>query len=232
MKRTLTITLAAAAAGVVGLYVFIGGTNEQGTPDPITVNGQTITFTYTDNNTGETLPIYTDASSYTNGLSHAEVYLAVVNNTGKEQDVELLAYFEDTKKRIEAVSVLVEEVRERSIPVTETVCEQVTSTSTGEASDVCSERQIDNRTEEYSELVWQPLGLVARSGSEKSKETGRISGSRKANSAFIAESKSQGFAMKDGEVVYYKVVIQFEPNQSGNFFFEAIGSKGGYGHLN
>lgn len=230
MKRALTITLAAAAAGVVGFYVFIGGTNEQGRPDPVTVNGQTITFAYTDDNTGETLPIYTDASSYTNGLSHAEVYLAVVNNTGKEQDVELLAYFEDTKKRIDSVSVLTEQVLERTVPIMGQVCEPV-STSTG-PTEVCAEREIGTRTEQSTELVWQPLTLVDRSGSEKSKETSRISGERKADATFVAEKKSQGFSMEPGEVVYYKAVIQYQPKQSGNFFFEAIGSKGGYGHLN
>lgn len=225
MKRAITITLSAATAGVIGMYVFIGGTNEKGIPDPITVDGQTIAFTYTDDNTDETLPIYADSSSYTNGFSHAVVYLAVVNNSGKEQDVELLAYFEDTKKRIETVSVLVEEVKEVSVPIVETVCEQVAGTSTG-PMEVCTEKEISRRTEDYSELVWQPLAVVDRPGREKSKDVS------KADSAYIAPRKSQGFAMKDGEVVYYRVIIKFEPNQSGNFFFEAIGSNGGYGHLN
>lgn len=230
-KRLLAISAALALSGVIGLTVFIGGTNEKGLPDPVLG----ISFPYTDDNTGETLHIYSSDTSYTNGLSHAEVYLAVVNNSGKKQDVELLAYFEDSKKRVSDVAVLGNVTRVRTVPVIENVCRDVVATTTDQSvSTVCRDEEVSSFEETYEQLEWQPIALVERSINEKNKETLKLvkgSVSRKADSKFITSSKSQGVTQNEGEVVYYKVVIQFEPNNSGNFFFEAIGSEGGYGHL-
>jgi hypothetical protein len=226
-KRLLAIPVALALSGVIGLAVFLGGTDPEGLPNP--VSG--ISFPYTDDNTGETLHIYANDTSYTNGLSHAEVYLAVVNNSGKKQDVELLAYFEDTNKRIESVSILTEQTRTRDIPITGEMCEKITSTTTGKKEDVCIEEQTGVNVEQYKVLAWEPVSVVNRTSAEKTKENSRVLMNRKADSAYISTRKSQGVVQDVGEVVYYKVVIQFEPNNSGNFFFEAIGSQGGYGHL-
>ena len=54
---------------------------------------------------------------------------------------------------------------------------------------------------------------------------------RKNQPEYTGKLKSEAFKIKQGEVLYYKVIINFQPNMAGNFYFEAIGSAGGYGHL-
>lgn len=231
MKTRLISIVGLAVAGIVGFTLYIGQVDENNLPSTIEVDGQVIQFTYTDDNTDEDLPIYTNAAQYSNGLSHAEVYAAVVNNTGKDQDVELLAYFTDTNKKVEDISVLAVATYEQQIPVTENVCEEVLSTTTQKMEQLCTDKVTSVRTEQYTKPVWQPVNLVERTETEKTKETKVIS-HRKANPDFVAQRKSHGFPLKKGEVVYYRVVIQLEPNKTSPFFLEAIGSKGGYGHIN
>lgn len=103
-KATATI---AATIAVVASVLYVGGINpETDAPEPITVDGQTIEFTWTDDNTDEDLEIWTDKQTYTDGLSHADVYVAVVNKSKKKQDVELLPYFADDKRSVKDISVL------------------------------------------------------------------------------------------------------------------------------
>ncbi len=232
MRRTLAIPAALGLLGAIGVSLFIGSTDSEKRPAPITVDGQTIEFPYTNDNSGEDLLIYANAESYTDGLSHAQVYLAVVNNSGKDQDVELMAYFDGTDKRVDDVSALVEVTREEAVPVIENVCTDVTSTTTSQKEKVCADRAVRNDVRQVHDLAWLPLNLLDRTEGEKSKENALVAGKRKADDRFVAGRKSQGFAMKKGEVVYYKLIIQYQPNQTSSFYVEAIGSKGGYGHLN
>lgn len=232
MKNTLlAYALALGLAGVVGITVFIGQSDPKtGAPESV----QGITFPYTDDNTGETLHIYTNADAYTNGLSHAEVYVAVVNQSGVTQDVELLAYFEDTKKRVEDVSVLTTISRFRQVPVIENVCREVVSATTSQKETVCRDEETALRDELYETIEWLKLPLQDRTPQEVQEESAslaKVSAVSKAEAKYTATTKAQGFTLNPGEVVYYKVIIQYEPNLSGSFFFEAIGSEGGYGHL-
>lgn len=229
LKTYVTIT---GAAIVLSVAVYIGQANPKtGIPDPITVNGETITFTYTDDTTGEDLILYTDQAAYTDGLSHAQVYVAVVNNSGKEQLVELQAAFEDSKKRISDVAILTTSTLEREVPIIENLCREVVGTTTRRTETVCADETVATTSEQYSEAAWQPLSLLERSDAEVTKEAQRLSVARKVEVGYAAARKSQGFRVQSGEVVYYKVIIQYEPNISGNFYFEATGSEGGYGHL-
>lgn len=233
MRNTLT-QYAVAVLGIVGLVsatIYLGGVDPKtGVPDPVLG----ISFPYTDDLTGETLHIYTNTDAYSNGLSHAEVYVAVVNQSGVTQDVELLAYFTDTKKRVEDVSVLTTLTRVRQVPVVENICREVTSSTTQETTEVCQDEQTALNDETYETVEWLKLPLKNRTPQEVLKESmslSKMSATSKAESTYTAPSKSQGFTINPGEVVYYKVIIQFEPNMPGSFFFEAIGSEGGYGHL-
>lgn len=232
MTRTSLLTYALSLGFVVtAVTVYIGQSDPKtGIPDPVLG----ISFSYTDDNSGECLTIYTNNDTYTNGLSHAEVYAAVVNNCGATQDIELLAYFEDTKKRVDNVSVLTTMTRAQTVPQVETQCREETSTSTKETVEVCEDVVVRTDVESYTVQEWLPLPLLERSTIELTKEVAYLTKeniTRKAEATYTASRKSQGFTLNPGEVVYYKVIIKFPPNESGAFFFEAIGSEGGYGHL-
>jgi hypothetical protein len=241
------VTTILGMIGVVSAVVFIGSVNSTtGIPDPITVDGQTINFTWTDDNNGENLLIYTDKSTYTNGISHADVYVAVVNKTGTEQDIELMGYFRDDKKRIKDVSILTQVTSEVPNPVYEEICRAKTdaelkiATSTEMplmATTTCEQILKSTSTSTVVENKWVPTSLVFRDGIEKEKEKNYLakSGSLevlKSVDNFNADKKSKPFKATINSVTYYKVVVEFPKNNADNFFFEAIGSEGGYGHLN
>jgi hypothetical protein len=227
----------AGTIGVIAVALFIGTINSKtGFPNPITVDGQTIEFTYTDDNSGETLHIYTDQEYYTNGLSHALVYVAVVNKSNTEQSVELLGYFRDNKQRIADVQVLTTATEIVSEPIYSEVCtdKEVLGSSTKETSieNVCSEEITGEATSTIQYLKWNPLSIVERTNTEKIKE---VVTERKAvilsDIVFTAEKKSEGYTVPVDGVVYYKVLVEFPPRMADGFFFEAIGNAGGYGHL-
>lgn len=213
--------------GVVSITLLTGGVNpETKRPDPITVDGRTITFNYTDKVAGEDLIIFTDQATYTNGISHAEVYLAVVNASDVAQNVELAAYFRDSQKRIKNVWVLTEVTQEYNGPVFTDTC---VNTASGTE---CTATQTGTSTRQETKATWAPLPLAARDVAEVAKEAGWLAGkTREQVAGFLAEAKSVSFPVRRGEVVYYKVLVEFPANQSDEFFFEAIGSEGGYGFL-
>lgn len=231
MKRLVTITTITLTAGVLGAFLFIGGTNPKtGVPDPITVDGQTINFTWTDDNTGEDLHIWTDQATYTNGLSHATVYVAVANQSGIEQDVELMAYFRDSQKRIDTVEVLAEVTEEVNEPILEEVCEQMDKRST---STECYQVQTGTTTSQVTNNKWVSLDTVARTPVEKTKEAIWLKGEamKTIEDGFIAEKKTAAYTLPADGVLYYKVDINFPANADDNFYFTAVGSAGSKGHL-
>src|SRR5574343_464071 len=143
---------------VIGFGLYIGQIDPvTGYPEPITVDGQTITFTYTDSAVGENMPIYTNNQVYENGFSHAEVYLAIPNKTGKPQDAVLTAYFRDNSKRIESVQVLTQFTEVVQTPIMAVQCTQVASGTE------CVEVQTGTTTEEIPRFEWSaPLELVSQ----------------------------------------------------------------------
>lgn len=221
--------------GVVSITLLTGGIDvETKRPNPITVNGQTITFNHTDKIAGEDLIIFTDQATYTNGISHAEVYVAVANISDVAQNVELAAYFRDSQKRIRNVWVLSEVTQEYNDAITETNCSDVITYNEGVPSStpVCIETQTGTTTRQETKAVWAPLPIAARDVAEVAKEEGWLAGkTREQVAGFLAEAKSVSFPVRRGEVVYYKVLVEFPANQTDEFFFEAIGSEGGYGFL-
>jgi hypothetical protein len=231
MKPTLTqIAAALTTAIVVGALLYIGGINPKtGVPDPITVDGQTIEFTWTDDNTDEDLHIYTDQATYTNGLSHATVYVAVANRSGVTQDVELMAHFRDTKKRIEDVKVLTEVTKEIAEPIYTEKCDAITK---GATSSECYQEQIGTTTRQEANLEWVPLDTVVRTPSEVTKEQQYLeSKTMKSVEGFIATKKTESYTIPADGVVYYKVNISFPANEDDNFYFAAIGNQGAAGTL-
>jgi len=237
--RDKTLLKTAAGLGIAGLIIaiFIGTTDpETKIPNPITVDGETIEFTYTDDNIDEDLIIFTDEQTYTAGLSHALVYVAVVNNSGEEQDVELLGYFRDDKQHISDVKVLTEVTEEKTDLISSEVCRDVevvgSSTKKTTIERVCKLEVTGEATSTVTNLRWSPLSIVERTTSEKTKEVVK---DRKpvvlTDKQFAATKKSEGYSVPVDGVIYYRVMVEFSPRTADGFFFEAIGSAGGYGHL-
>lgn len=214
-------------ATAIGFGLYIGQIDPvTGYPEPITVDGQTITFTYTDSAVGENMPIYTNNQVYENGFSHAEVYLAIPNKTGKPQDTILTAYFRDNSKYIESVQVLTQFTEVVQTPIMTEQCTQVASGTE------CMQVQTGTSTENIPRVKWSaPLELVTQAPTKPT--TKRISNiDRKEEIAnFVSDRKSNAWNIKAGEVLYYKVTVKFPPNQQDEFLFDVTGNDNGKGFL-
>lgn len=225
-------TYVSATLGITGLIaagVYLGGTNPKtGLPDPITVGGVTHTFTYTDENQKEDLIIYTDKESYTDGFSGATMYLAVVNESGVGQDIELNAYFTDSKRQMADVAVLSEVTTERLEPLFEEQCVEEKGTST-----LCTPLQVGTSSIQEINNVWVPLEVKERTLAEILKENmllgNRTEIERKTVSGKEALRKSSPFFVPAGSVIYYRVKVTFPPQERTEMSIEAVGSQGGYG---
>src|SRR3990167_1724916 len=62
-------------------------------PPTMEIDGRRVEFSYTDDNSGEDLLIYTDKKNYET-LSQTPVLVAVVNTSGVAQDVSIQTYFQ------------------------------------------------------------------------------------------------------------------------------------------
>lgn len=213
--------------GVVSMTLYTGTINKQArTVDPITVDGRTINFTYTDSIAGEDLIIIADRAEYTDGFSHAVIYLAVANISATAQNVELTGYFRDNKKKIKDVAVLTNTTQEYFEPIYADDCTLEASGTT------CVQVQTGTTTLNKTTAIWAPLPTISRDSLEIAKEAGLLQGvTRQDLKNFIAEHKSISFPVKRNEVIYYKLTVEFPPNGRDEVFFEAIGSNGGYGFL-
>lgn len=213
--------------GVVSITLFTGTIDYVNrTVTPIEMDGQTITFTCTDSIAGETLVIVTDKCEYTDGLSHAIVYVAVANRSGVNQDVELMAAFKGSGKRIRDISVLTNVTQDVQTPIyTENCVPQGTGT-------VCTSIQTGTSTNRVTTPTWGPLPMTKRDVAEVAKEAWYLEGkTREQIEGFFAGDKSIAFPIKNNGVLYYKVHIEFPPQQRDQFYFEAVGSLGGYGFM-
>lgn len=234
-KTLLQLATAAFGASVIAVTIFIGGVDEKGVPDPITVDNQTIEFTWTDENSNEDLLIWTDEQNYNNGLSNATVYAAVQNKTGVDQEVELMGYFVNDRRRIEEVFVLAE-VTKQGEELFKSKCKTIKPDK--KASSTEPYEECENIPAGYGPDVvtkeWLPLETTPRDVYEEAKENKNLQKkifSRKSVDGYIATKKTLQYLVPEGGVTYYKIKIDYPANDDGNFFLEAIGSEGGYGHL-
>lgn len=239
-QRKILRNYALGILGAVSVSLYIGAIDiENRRPASIEVDGKTIDFTWTDSHKGEDLLIFTDQRDYTNGISHATVYAAVVNRSGQAQNVELMAYFAYTNRRIRNVSVLTDATYEE--PVFEETCttEEIPAgtlpnghTTPAGVQQSCEQVQVG--TTEETRLDWVPLPTTPRDLLEVAKEGDwltRTSLTRKQVQGYLAELKTTPFPVPRNGVLYYKLHIEYPINDSGDFILEALGSDGGYGYL-
>lgn len=218
--------------GVISITLYTGSINyATRSVTPIEMDGKTIEFTCTDSIAGEDLIIIIDKCEYKNGLSHAIVYAAVANRSGVNQDVELMAFFRGSGKRIREISVLTNVTREVHDPVYTEQCVEAPRKASS-TDPICTQVQTGTTTTQVTEPTWGPLPTSKRNVLEVAKEAGYLEGkTREQVEGFLAEDKSIAFPIKNGEVLYYKVHIEFPPQQRDEFYFEAVGSAGGYGFM-
>lgn len=214
--------------GVLAVNLYTGQVFQGDTQPPsITVDGKTIEFPWTDDNSGEDLLIFTDKQTYVDRLHTADVYVAVINRSGTTQDIELMGYFRDSNKHIKDVSVLTEVTQEVDNPIYSEECTSTVATTT-EIDEMCIQVRVGTSTEEVILNQWIVLPQTKRDVIEIAKEEGY---SRKQVENFIAQNKTVPFNLRKNKVLYYKLLVEFPSNSEDNFYLEAIGSKGAYGHL-
>ena len=229
----------AVGVALIASVLYLGSIDPKtNAPESITVGEKTIEFTWTDENSGEDLIIWTDQQTYTNGLSHAEVYVAVHNTSNKDQEVELLGYFSDSKQRIDDIKVL-QEFTVEGEPIYEDVCSEIevdsVSSTTRKAVSTttreCVQTQIGTTTP-ATVLKWAEMETIERNAFEITKEIDSLKGKlRKSSKSFNSNKKSAGYVIPSDSVIYYKVTILYPTDTDGQFFLEAVGDKGSYGHL-
>lgn len=228
MKRT-----ALFIAGALSVVIFVVSNDSRdslGVPPSITVDGQTIDFTWTDDNSGEDLILWSDKSTYTNGLGHAVVYTAVVNESGKEQDVQLMGYFGDGSQYVGTTSVLAE-ITYAGTPLFEENCIEIQSSTSSEMYQECVQVQTGTSSP-YTVLEWVELDTVARTLPEVANENASLHPiARKSSNGYLANKKTAKYQLPDDGIIYFRVEVHFPANVEGNFFLEVLGDKKGYGHL-
>ena len=175
----------------------------------IDLDGQIITFPYTDDNTNETLLIRTNQQEFPIYFGNAVVYFAITNNSGKEQDITSPFSLKDNKEIIS--------IEEYLGTTTLTIAiEPYISTSTGK---IVSSRTI-------TQTIW---GNKALSKFDITKVESSVLSDRKD----IKEATTKGgisFILANNQTRYFKAVIKVQDVKRDEFFIEALGEDA-YGHL-
>jgi RHS repeat-associated protein len=196
-------------------------------PQEVMISGKSVIFGLTDENSGEDLIVRTDSQDYS-GISQADVYFSVENASKVAQSVNLDFFFSDAKKsvsNIERLAVLQEEV-----PIYSKECEIVTiASSTQKDLTTCDKKVLGTRAVSY---VAQTSSLQTAAFDEYAMTVNLAKGTheRKSVNGYVS-TKSSKDVIQPGERAYYKATIHFDRGSSGEFFIEAVGDKGGYGHL-
>ncbi len=199
----LTLSVVAIALRPVPQY------GEIKAPPPINVDGREITFVHTDENKDETLIIYSNSKDYY-GFGSIKAYFALTNISGVGQNVKLTMPTPDGQKvnRIERYSHnVVTEHPEIRIPAT---------TVNGSTTE-------EKITPAYTEVrtQWLPMGR------KQFKQPSNVSRKPTANAA--ADMETNTVFIDAGETMYFVGSVAF--SKEGEFFIEAIGDQGAYGHL-
>ena len=194
--------------GIIGIAV---ASQFGGAPAPsfpvVEVNGQVIEFSYTDDNTGEDLIIYTDKETY-GGWNEAEIYIMIENISGEKQETKI-KFLSDVDEFLGEISRL-----GKDIPYQIAVNDYATtaydcgyqSTTTQEWVDKICEREeiVGTHQETRYRDEWQKL------------------------EDFDNEAE---FTLPKDKIAYFKTYVEFPRKAKGEFFIEVTGDKQGWGTL-
>ena len=207
----------------------------------ILVNGELITFKYTDENKDENLIIRTDKETY-GGWDESDVYVMVENKSGKGQAINLQVFFPDESKSVAEISRLKLNVPyEIDVPdfkIVDYDCSIITSVSSTTKETITEKKtcQRDEQIGSHKEIryrdEWQPQTLSDFSIRENNILIASQEITEKDKKDFKAKKKIQTPILAN-EITYYKIKIKFPNQTKGEFFIECIGNlgEGGYGIL-
>lgn len=193
------------------------------TIDPITFNGQSISFPYTDDNANESLIIHTDRETYSSWDS-TYVYFAVKNISSDDQSVKVQFAYEGG-----ASTAAIEEYKPQTpyqvsvddFAKTET-CATVKD-EVGKDVQSCELQKTGSHLETRYRDEW---GTITKTSAEdlKSRDVKPI------DSKFVAKEQVE-YWIQSGQTKYFRAKITFTPKSNGEFFINAYGSLGAIGHL-
>jgi len=230
LKRKIKKVL--VALGIVGVaYASTVALQPKEVPF-IEVNEQRIEFPYTDDNEGEDLIIRTNSST-TGGV----IYVMVENRSGLGQQINLQLFFKDDKKTITEISELVQDVPyQMIIPEYSTTtydCSYTASSTNEKVEKTCEKWElVATSTETRYRDEWQPLTIEDFDQHENNLLIASKNIQEKSKMNYKARQKIREPILNKA-IQYFRIEIKYpllmpKPEQ---FFIEAVGSEGAYGHL-
>jgi len=178
----------------------------------IDFNGETITFPYTDDNSGENLIIYTDKQTY-GGWNSAVVYVMVENISGENQETKIKFIDPKQSEFLFEIGRLEKDVEYQvEVDDFETVYYD------------CSYYEQESSSSEP---------VLVEKTCEKQEKTGSHFETKYRDEWQLLEDidNEAEFVLPKNKIAYFKTRIQFPHDTKDEFFIEITGDKNGYGHL-
>lgn len=169
-----------------------------------------VSFPYTDENTNEDLLIYSDHDKYY-GFNSASVHFAIKNTSGKDQFVKIFIPV-GNKQQIR------------------NIYHYGGNTETFHSEEIITPASVDNKGSTTPARII-PAYIEVKTQWEQAIQNTFIapSISRKTTKNAQVDKETGTYFIRSGETQYFKAYIVFSAEQE--FFIEAAGDKGGYGHL-
>lgn len=193
----------------------------------ISFNGQQIDFTYTDENVGENLLLYTDLESY-NSWDSSPSYFAAKNITKKDQNFQFQCFFAGTEQcqNVQEFKPQVPYEIDVLDYADKETCEERTD-SFKKAETVCYKKQIGTHKETRYRDEWGTVNQKAVENLD-AKDTKKI--------AKLSAKDQFEFWIPSGQTKYFRTLLTFPAGRlgekkSGKFALKAIGHLGAYGSL-
>ncbi len=191
------------------------------------IDGQIIEVAYTDDNTDEDLIIRTNQKDYFNFGGNITVYFSVLNSSNKDQNIKTVFSFQDSfgdKKYVKNIEEYVGEITIEHI--TPAYWKYSTEYSTASDEYIDKETFIATTTQQIETTLWKehtPNSFDALIIDSK------IIRKDIKNTHSLKEST---FSLAKGETKLFKAKIAYTDfKDREEFFIEAFGSLGAYGHL-
>jgi len=206
IKEILIIT---GVIGIASAATFL----PNGDVPSLSVDGKMVKLAYTDDNSGEELIIRTDQERYFNPFGSISVVYSITNNSDKDQWVKTVFSFNDQNGNKKYVKEI-EEYDGTTIEEVVIPAHYVSSTK----------EFVATTTIQKEKTLWKKHALSDFNASEvtvKRKDIKKTKGFKK-----------NTFFLKSGETRFFRASINYTDfNDKEEFFIEAFGSKGAYGHL-
>lgn len=177
--------------------------------DKVKIGDKEKDISYTDINTDETLIIKSDAENYYHYFGYIQVFFSITNTTLDDQQVDISLSLEDKE------TVEIKNISRFMGNATTTVPEFTDPVGS-------TEQPVTIPAHEVQEPVWEELKLSKFKNKTHDRKDNK-------NTVAKQEAKTQ---INSGETVYFMANVRVRDMSEGaEFFVEAFGNKGAYGHL-